>query len=74
MQTDRFKITKLTVCLEDVLEWMQTGAVNGVHYDEQGMINNIKDILRDTGSEQHSCFPPITNPDDVFRWDPNEGK
>ncbi len=45
MQTDRFKIATLTVCLEDVLEWMQTGVVNDVHYDEQSVIDSIKDVL-----------------------------
>ena len=50
MQTDRFKIATLTVCLEDVLEWMQTGVVNNVHYDEQSIMKHIKDVLEDMRS------------------------
>ena len=50
MQTDRFKIATLTVCLEDVLEWMQTGIVNDMHYDEQSMIDSIKDVLENMKS------------------------
>ena len=50
MQTSRFKIAMLTACLEDVLEWMQTGMVNDMHYDDQSMIDSIKDVLENMRS------------------------
>jgi hypothetical protein len=33
------------VTLEDVLEWMTTGEVDGVHYCEQSIIDRIKEVL-----------------------------
>ena len=31
--------------LEDVLSWLQTGQVDGVYYDEQSIIDIIKEAL-----------------------------
>lgn len=40
------KENSLRICLEDILEWLQTGGfIDGVHYDDQSVIDSIKEVL-----------------------------
>ena len=39
--------SQLRVCLEDVLEWMTHGGfISDVHYDDQSIVDSIKDALK----------------------------
>lgn len=38
----------LLVTLSDVLEWMKTGYINGVHYDEESLIEEVERVLMET--------------------------
>jgi hypothetical protein len=35
------------ITLEDILEWLETGMVNDVHYDEQSIIDAIRETIND---------------------------
>ena len=36
----------LLITLADTLEWLQTGKVGGVGFDEQSVIDSIKEAIR----------------------------
>jgi len=36
----------LLIALEDTLEWLQTGKVEGVGFDEQSIIDSIREAIR----------------------------
>ena len=41
-----FEDNPMRICLEDVLEWIQTGGeIDGVHFDEQSVMDSIKEVL-----------------------------
>ena len=37
---------KLITCLQDIQEWLETGAVNGVFCDDTSVMGSIRDALR----------------------------
>lgn len=39
----------MLVCLGDVLEWMKTGKIDGVGFDEQQVIGSIETVLVKSG-------------------------